>query len=221
MLKPIQLKSFTKFQIKSIHCYYNQSFVLTNDGLVYSWGSNDYCSLGHDLDINENIFEPKLIDISNVISVCSSLRNTYFLTNEGLIYFCGYFEDENNRKLYQKIPKLLKTETKIISLHSIPYYQKLEAIASAVTEDSVYSIEWNNITKTKFKTVFDYYSEEYKMTLKSINIKHLLNENRFIDKFEVTRSIGLGSFGTVLKVEDKCNQFIYAVKQIEIKGQYI
>ena len=150
-----------------------------------------------------------------------SSNNTYFLTNEGLIYFCGEFKDENNRELYQKIPKLLKTDTKIISLHSIPYYQKSYSIASAVTEDSVYSIDLNNIIKTEFKTVFDYYSKQYKMTVKSIDIKEFLNESLFKDKYEEISSLGSGSFGTVLKVKDKSDQTIYGIKRIQFNGQYI
>ena len=49
--------------IKAIHCSLSQSFALTDNGMVYSWGDNEWCHLGHDLDQNECIFEPKFINL--------------------------------------------------------------------------------------------------------------------------------------------------------------
>ena len=87
--KPVKLNSFNGIIIKRIFCNRDKSFVITNDGLAYSWGRNDYLDLGHNLDRNQCVFEPKLINISNVVSIGSSQNSTYFLTNDGLIYFCG------------------------------------------------------------------------------------------------------------------------------------
>ncbi len=35
---PLLLNSFSNIAIKSVHCVYCQSFALTTDGCVYSWG---------------------------------------------------------------------------------------------------------------------------------------------------------------------------------------
>ena len=40
---PLHLDIFPQFSVKTIHCFDNQSFVLTIDGLVYSWGHNYWC----------------------------------------------------------------------------------------------------------------------------------------------------------------------------------
>ena len=99
-----QLKTLMK--IKSIHCSFNKSFALTDNGMVYSWGYSRHCRLGHKLEENEYVFEPKLINLLNITSICSSNNNTYFLSKEGNIYFCGLYYDENN-KCFQKSPKII------------------------------------------------------------------------------------------------------------------
>ena len=87
IFKPINLEFFNQMSIKSIYATGLSSFALTENGLVYSWGSNVNTLLGHELNEDEWIFEPKLINISNIICVCPTLHNTYFLTNEGQIFF--------------------------------------------------------------------------------------------------------------------------------------
>ena len=84
----VELKTLTKFSIKSIYCSYHESYALTTNGLVYSWGWNEWCVLGHELEKNKCVFEPKIIfDLENVKNVCPSSTNTYFLTNENYFIF--------------------------------------------------------------------------------------------------------------------------------------
>ena len=143
--KPYHLKYFNNLCIKSIYSSLCRSFALTSDGLVYSWGYNEFGVLGHQLDSNEIVFEPRLIKVSNVISVCHSTFNTYFLTNERTLYFCGQYISENDILLYQKIPKLFESEIKFSSLHSITSYQRKRVISSAIYENYVFLLEFNSI----------------------------------------------------------------------------
>ena len=131
ILTPTQLKGFDS-NIKSIYCSSNQSFALTTDGRVYSWGYNNWCQLGHDLcPKNAKLFEPTLIsNISVVKSIGLSNKNTYFLTNEGLIYFCGKIFGENDSQSYQKVPKLFESKRRFSSLQSITCYHKNQLISN-------------------------------------------------------------------------------------------
>ena len=96
-------------------CSSNSSFVITNDGLVYSFGDNEHYTLSHELDENENIFVPKLIEcLNNIKSICVFTYNAYFLTNDGILYFCGKIAENN----YQKKPKLLENNYKIEEIYS-------------------------------------------------------------------------------------------------------
>ena len=145
--------------------------------MIYSWGNCTRFQLGHDFDKKMksiNIFEPKLINISNVISICSLKSITYFLTNDGNIYFCGQLEDDS----FQKTPKLMKNNSKLISLHSIGFHQKSSFVRIGVTNDFIYHFNYNNIEESKHKNIFDFFSFEHKMTPKTID----LNEEQEFQK---------------------------------------
>ena len=61
------MKYLSNFGVKSVHCVDKQWFALTTDGYVYSWGHNIWCDLGHDLEKDEVVYEPKLINnLSNI-----------------------------------------------------------------------------------------------------------------------------------------------------------
>ena len=82
-----QLKTLKN--IKAIHCSFFESFALTDNGMVYSWGKNQYYELTRELKEHECFYEPILIEnLSEITSICSSLTNTYFLSSDGIIYSC-------------------------------------------------------------------------------------------------------------------------------------
>ena len=236
----VELKTFTNFSIKSIICSYIRSYALTTDGLVYSWGYNSHCVLGHELDKNECVFEPKIIfNLKNIISVCPSTENTYFLTNENYIYFCGLYYDENNRDTFQKMPKLLNSETKFSSLHSIYYFQSLRTISLSVSEDSVFKLYWNIIQKFNDKSFFDFYSTKYDLSHKTIQITSdrsfdgndltdLHNyktedqfKNRYKEIYEEFSILGEGWFGKVYRVKNRNTKQKFAIEVIPFNGLII
>ena len=68
----------------------------------------------------------------------------------------------------------MQTNVKFESIHSIPSYKSYNhSIASGLSENIIYLFKNNSITKTKYNYYFEYYSNEWEMTFKSIN----LNEN--------------------------------------------
>ena len=172
---PFHLQTFIQFSVKQLKTFCDQSFALTTDGLIYSWGLNNLSCLGHDYDENEIIFEPKLIvNIPKMIFISPSDGNTYFLTNERELYFCGFFRDEENEELYQMKPKLLKTEKKFSSLHSIS--QEVYFEATAVYGNEIYTLDENEIKECNYSSYFDYYSNKYELCYKTI---HINSENIF------------------------------------------
>ena len=100
-------------EITSIHCSYKQSFAVTKDGLVYSWGQNYRFKLGLNINYKEPITTPKIIkELSDIILVSTSDTNTYFLTNERKIYYCGQYSHRNMKKAFQKLPVRMKINIK-------------------------------------------------------------------------------------------------------------
>ena len=223
---PMELKTVSKLSVKSVNSLNGHSFVVTTDGQVFGWGWNSNCVLGHELDHLQYLTQLKPINLSNVSSVCLSFTNTYFLTNEGLIYFCGKTGDS-----YQKIPKQIETDLRFNSLNSVRYYFDNKPIPVSINENGVFILDSNQIRETKYKTFFDFISNEHKMTDKTIEDKKNreilkiseINDNssvesKFEAKFEILKDLGSGMYGQVFKVKDKTDQKIYAVKKILMKG---
>ena len=242
--KKISMTRLTSLPIiKSIHCSFCTSFALTENGMVYSWGHNTWCQLGHKLKQNESIFEPKLIiNLTQITSICSSNNDTYFLTIDGTVYFCGLYYDENHIECYQMVPKLITNEPNIHSLHSIVCYQQMFPIGCALSDELVYLMRFDSIEKTIYKNLEEFYSNECQLTyktyylklisgiqknkikingkisriMKSILIYSLLKiENLSKNLLEkMTNKIDSGTYGTVYKVEDEDNR-ISAIKIFE------
>ena len=169
----IMVTSLTSLpKIKSIHCSFCQSYAVTDNGLVYSWGQNRHCDSGHDLEKKECVFEPKLIiNLSNITSICSSINTRYFLTSDGSVYFCGKYYDQNQKGVYQKVPKLLTNELNIHSLHSINCYQKMSTIGCALSAENVYLLKFDTIEKTDYKNLEEFFSIECQLTYKTYYLK--------------------------------------------------
>ena len=247
ILLPIELnlRYFNLCQIKAIYCLYNQSFVLTTNGLVYSWGWNSNNQLGHEIERNESILLPKLIDIHNIKTVCSSLDRTYFLTTDGFIFFCGKINI--NSDVYQKMPIKLETTTLMNDLFS----DKSDINIAIDNKGVIHYLDGNKINKTKFRNIFAYFVKERQITYKTyyinesskIDLKYLnVYKNKFheITSKQLVKNIngknsredwiivfenlghenlgelGEGSFGKVYKFNLKKN--IIAIKSINTKG---
>jgi len=122
------------------------------------------------LERNECVFEPKLINnLQNIISICSSTNNTYFLSNDGNIYFCGEYYDKNNSECFQLLPQIIKSDLIYKSLHSIDCYQKQYPIGCAI--NCIHSLNFNVTEKTNYKTLEEFYSNECQMTYKTYYLK--------------------------------------------------
>ena len=163
------------------------------------------------------IFEPKLIDISNVKCISMTGETTYFLTNDGLIYFCGIANHDDDQHIFQ-IPNNWILEKKFESLHLI----NKSVTPVAISDGNIHKLEYNLITKTEFKTIFDYYTKEQKITDKTVYMSEDVwaeKEPLFTRKhFEIVDKLDSGTFGQVFKVKHQLDQQFYAIKCIDLPG---
>ena len=112
-------------KIKSVKAGHTFSLVLTENGFVYSFGSNNNGELG----IGQNIpskLKPVLIrNINNVIQICVGQYNSMILDNNGLVYLFGRRDRreldssiEFNRNIPLYIPTLIPNLKDIINIFS-------------------------------------------------------------------------------------------------------
>ena len=164
-------------KVKLLYSTYCESFALTDNGMVYSWGYNKWCQLGHELKQNECVFEPKLIkNLRGIISICSSYNSTYFLSINKNIYFCGKYYDKNYEIRYQIIPQLISNDLDIHSIFSIDSYKKGFPLGCALNEEWVYFLDDGEIKKTHYKILEEFYSNECQLTYKTYNLEILRSE---------------------------------------------
>ena len=225
---PIHLQTFTPFSVKLLQTFDDRSYALTTDGLVYSWGSHVCCSLGYEKDKNEYEFEPKLIaNIPKMLFVCPSSVNTYFLTNERELYFCGRIS-VGNKFSYQNSPSHIHQKLRFSSMHSLNYYFYVNSgWVSAFSENIFYRLFENQVIKYDYSSHFDFYSYEYEMSYKTIHIKNfdandlndLHNYKNFKNMFEILGDLGSGGFGKVYKAKNKYDQGEFAIKEILFNGK--
>ena len=224
----MRLEKFGRNSVKHIYCSFGNSFALTFDGLVYSWGNNNLCCLGHELNRDEFVFEPKLINISKVISVGISSARTYFLRSVGDVYYCGLNEDQND-DLFQKSPKLFGNGKYYIQFLSISVYRTMKPFMGTLHSDHIETLDEN-----VYKKIHESCYEEFKMTYNTlvldIKITQILRESKIDEKdvkFEKSvktfqnRFVKLNELSAhTLKVEDSNTRTLFAVKQIELKGKH-
>ncbi|ESN95343.1 hypothetical protein HELRODRAFT_114744 [Helobdella robusta] len=105
-----QIKFLSNKKINEISSNFFHSLILTEDGTVYSCGSNDYDQLGHDKPRRRPEFIDAL-ETKTIANVRSGLHHSVALTNQGQIYTWGSNEEGQlgtNTKETTASPKLVK-----------------------------------------------------------------------------------------------------------------
>ena len=79
--------------IKSICCGQNHTFILKNDGTLWSCGRNDYGQLGLGDGTNRTTFTLVTTNANNIKSIYCGHSFTFILKNDGTLWSTGYNED--------------------------------------------------------------------------------------------------------------------------------
>jgi len=97
-LQPISAKCFDNKTISSLHCGWEESAVICDDGLLYVWGSNLYGQLGQSKD-RKTVLTPTLLELPNnekAISINFTFRCSVIVTSSGAGLLVGqlrHFDD--------------------------------------------------------------------------------------------------------------------------------
>ncbi|XP_054158982.1 RCC1 and BTB domain-containing protein 1-like, partial [Oppia nitens] len=176
----IRLTNTYRLAARSVHCAADSSYALTLDGYVFSWGHNGGHQLGHrEID---DVFVPKIMaNLNNIRTVCPSGSRTLFLTNEGLLYFCGeYKSSESGDRCLQPTPQPMDhLKHQFIAMEQTVSYQRHISIKTATTGDGrVWQIfNTNELQETSYQCFDDFYAQEMHMTYRTVvlddnNIDH-------------------------------------------------
>ena len=107
--------TFTKIttnanDIKEIYCGEAHTFILENDGTLWSTGHNGYGQLGLGDITSRYTFTQITTNTDNIKSVYCGNGNTFILKNDGTLWVCGYnsygqlgLGDTNNRTTFTQI----------------------------------------------------------------------------------------------------------------------
>ena len=101
MSVPVQLKILDEFTIKSIRIGNYCNFAVTTDGRLVTWARMVLIEGPVDGKMVD-MWQPLVIEnISGVVELCVSfsIRKTYLLTNEGMVYKLKYKKDDYYAKL--------------------------------------------------------------------------------------------------------------------------
>ena len=108
-------------EIKQISCGYHHTFILKNDGSVWSCGSNIYGQLGTGTIGGPDTFT-QVPDITNVKEIACGYSHTFILKNDGSVWSCGKndygqlgLNDTGNRKTFTKVTTNINNDVKEIA----------------------------------------------------------------------------------------------------------
>ncbi len=108
VLQPISNEYFDNKSITSLHCGWEESAIICDDGSLYVWGSNLYGQLGQSTD-RKIITTPALLQLPNnekAISISFTFRCSIIVTSIGRAYAVGqlrHFFDLKKSENYKEI----------------------------------------------------------------------------------------------------------------------
>ncbi|CAG2163265.1 unnamed protein product, partial [Oppiella nova] len=216
IFKPILIEFRNNAKMQTIYCCKHQSFAITCDGLVFSWGHKS----GDQLHC---VFTPQVIStLIGIKAIASSYRMTYLLTNTGFLYEWGNQIGDTPIKLES-----------INGLDELPKHDSNRVFINppvVLKRGKIFKIsDTNELIETKYNNFIDFYANEYQMTYKTLTIGGVVtsSECKAIDNtidtqlspqlsalslrcgetFDELSAIGSGGFGTVYQMRHKNDEF--------------
>ena len=155
---PTEVKPLAGVELKCILAYHLVSYAITLEGKIFSWGDNGLNQLGYTSE--KYVWDPTPIDAladCHIVDAVSCSHYAYFLDNKGQIHYCGQIkEDEFER--YQELPIPLESEVKFTRL-ATDVWNNSKSVA--LSDDGVYTLVADKITKTSYKTLEEYFLNEF------------------------------------------------------------
>ena len=217
-------------RIKSIYSSNHQSFAITTEDQVYCWGLNHNHKLATGHKGHDHVECTKIVNIGKIVTISSSHHNTYFLDEDGHLYFSGRYI-ENGKKHQQKTARLIEFDGNIKSLlPNLNLHRESKVCALVGTEIGmeVHYLEGNHIIKTDYRNYLKYCAQvmqttpenihpsiEYKIAFKSIYVD---SSEMFLGRSEINSESNGGSF--YLDQSQKVNNK-FVIRRIEAQGNIV
>ena len=128
LLDLLVLSGISVSEIKQIACGYSHTFILKNDGSVYSCGYNECGQLGLGTSYTDahSAFAQVTTNINNdVKQIACGYSHTFILKNDGSIWSCGWngtgplgLNDDIDRNIFSKVTTNINNDVKQIACGS-------------------------------------------------------------------------------------------------------
>jgi hypothetical protein len=233
-LIPIKLNCFENEKIIDISCGFEHSLALTQNGLVFSWGSNLFGQLGREcIEFKSNT--PTYIEMNEVLisKISCGTLHSLLLSNDGFIYAFGNRDklghDLNDRMIKEIKPFKLKYEKSFIDIAS---HWTIDT-SLALSVDNIYHL-WA-IDKTKhtlstmetklnsFNEIFtNLFAHSFEVNQEIIEFTDFYYHYGYYKTYIIEmEEIGSGGYGTVYKVMRRdIPDKIFAIKKIIVPMKY-
>ena len=126
---PILVDYFFRNQekINQISCGFNHVIAKNINGKVFTWGMGTFGQLGQGSLTNELLIptEVKIPKVKKIYQIASGFRSSYFLSENGIIYMCGYNGSIKKQytpieyNVYVKYPEIEKDKCMICRIDSV------------------------------------------------------------------------------------------------------
>ena len=124
---PSEVQIVNEYDLKIFYNFFDCYFILTEQQKVFSWGDNLSQNLGSEIPFWQSTGFPEIMSpryvktlrYCNIVDVMCNGTRTYFLSDDGAIFFCGLikrYEDVERRNDYQKLPEYLKSDENFINI---------------------------------------------------------------------------------------------------------
>ena len=123
LLELLVLSGISVDDIKQIACGGGHTFILKNDGSVWSCGYNNYGQLGLNDNTNRTTFTQVTTNINNdVKQIACGDYHTFILKNDGSVWSCGYnnggqlgLNDTTNRTTFTQVTTNINNDVSQVS----------------------------------------------------------------------------------------------------------
>jgi alpha-tubulin suppressor-like RCC1 family protein len=237
---PIQMKEFDGENVIAISCGSDHSLALTENGQVFSWGSNQFGQLGIE-DMGESK-KPILVKVDSnnnqskpIMRIACGSHHSLLLSKSGDIYSFGRndcFQLGLNNKLDRYSAVRIDNSNKFIDIAS-HFESKLSVALSDKNVYFVWGESGNEVISSPEEQAFNSFHDVFAFYLQ-ITYRPIYLINDWVESFETIEQNGKylrefnefslisnGNFGIVSKAMNRKDGKIYAIKKIPIKNDLI